>query len=329
MHRLLFALVFLLQLLLVQGCGHQAAGAQSSSQAVSPAHDARPEFQSGQLPDGLGRRLNAAVEDEFKRLHLASICLVLFDRQGIVHEVSLGQANREDDVAATLDTPYRWGSNSKLFVMLALLQLVDEGKVSLDDPLLRHVPNFSLQPPSPHHPESATWRLTDITLRSMLTHHSGIPSEYFSAFLSQHPFALAEFPARIAQMHAQSPVWVAHSYSNLAYTLLGLVVQNVAQRPFSEYVRERLFAPLRMQSASFEITAPLATRLARSYDAQGLLLPRYRLSMTPAGGLNASTRDMVQFGRVVLNHGQAEGGPLVTRALFDAALTRQNARVAL
>jgi CubicO group peptidase (beta-lactamase class C family) len=314
---------------LLLGCGPHVHSGRASSHTTPSTRDAHKEPTVGKLSRDFSARLSAAVEEEFKRHHLASVCVVVFDRQRIAYELCLGQTNREDDLAATLDVPYRWGSNSKLFVMMSILQLVDAGKIKLDDPLLRHVPNFSLGPPAPHHPESVTWQLTDITLRSMLTHHSGIPGEYLPAFLTQRPFALDEFPARIAQLRAQSPTWVAHSYSNLAYTLLGLVVQNVAQVPFAEYVQTHLFAPLDMQSASFEITDQNAAHLARSYDAQGLLLPRYQLSMVPAGGLIASTRDMVQLGRAVLNHGQTTAGPLVSRQLFAAALTRQNAKVAL
>lgn len=326
MDRLIIRLVSLVLPLLV-GCGPQVTAAQSPNRAT-PSYE-HEELKPRPLPDEFSTSLNAAIEEEFKRHRLSSICVTVFDRDRIVHELCLGQTNQEDDIEATLDTPYRWGSNSKLFVMLAILQLVEAGKIGLDDPLLRHVPNFHLRPPAPNHPESATWQLTDITLRSMLTHHSGIPGEYLPAFLTQRPFSLHEFPARIAQLRAQSPAWVAHSYSNLAYTLLGLVVQNVSQLPFAQYVQQQLFTPLRMQSASFEITAKNAAQVARSYDAQGLLLPRYQLSMLPAGGLVASTRDMTRFARVMLNHGQTAAGPLVSRELFDTALARQNAHVAL
>jgi len=319
----------LLVLLLVLGCGPQTISARSATRAAPSSSNAHGTRQADKISGELATSLNAALEEEFKRHHLASLCVSVFDRARVTHELCLGQTNREEDAEATLDALYRWGSNSKLFVMLALLKLADAGNISLDDPLLRHVPNFYLRPPAPHHPESATWRLTDITLRSMLTHHSGIPGEYLPAFLTQRPFALGEFPTRIAQLRAQSPTWVAHSYSNLAYTLLGLVVQNVAQQPFAEYMHQVLFTPLNMPSASFEITPQNASRLARSYDAQGLLLPRYQLSMVPAGGLVASTRDMAQFGRIMLNHGQTALGPLVSRRSFDAALTRQNENVAL
>ena len=302
------------------GCSQQAT---AGSSRPNSAHTKDVEQSA------LGQLITSEVEREMQKHQLASVAISVLEPKSTLYEGAFGEANREDHVLASLATPYRWGSNSKLFVMLGILQLVERGQLNLDTPLVHYLPQFHLRPPSPHHPESATWQLTDITLRSMLTHHSGIPNDYFQEFLSERPFPLAEFPARIAEMRAHYPVGLIHSYSNLAYTLLGLVIETVSGRPFADYMRDEIMRPLGMGQASFVFDDRLKQTVARSYDWDGTLLPRYQISMLPAGALLASPHEMGKFAQAMLSHGATPHGALVSRSLFDTSLRRQNADVVL
>jgi CubicO group peptidase (beta-lactamase class C family) len=277
----------------------------------------------------LEQRLGYEIDKARQELGLASVAVSVVDEHGPIFERAFGDADKERGVPATIDTPYRWGSNAKLFVMLALLQLEEQGLVDLDAPLTRYLPEFTIGPPPPQHPESASWQLSDITLRRMLTHYSGLPNDYVLGFLSLHPLPLAELPARVKDMHAAFPVDLVHSYSNLAYGLLGLVVQRVSGQSFDAYVRAHLFAPLGMADASFAWTEDLLQRVARPYDGKGQQRPLYRISLVPAGELTASVREMGRFATAMLAHGQGVVGRVVDPSLLQASLLRQDGDIPL
>jgi CubicO group peptidase (beta-lactamase class C family) len=238
-------------------------------------------------------------------------------------------ANVKRGLPATLDTPYRWGSNSKLFVMIGILQLAEQGKVSLDAPLNRYLPEFTIGSPPLDLPESRTWKLEDITLRRMLTHHSGLPNDILAGMITERPFSYRDFVPMLAKMNAQAPAGLRHSYSNLAFSLLGVVIERVSGEDFDTYMKRHVFAPAGMTGASFTLDPELKQRVARPYDAEGKERPIYELSPAPAGALVASTREMGRFATALLRDGQGAQGPLLHPASLHLSYQRQNQDVAL
>lgn len=222
-------------------------------------------------------------------------------------------------LAIAPDLPMHIGSITKLFTALAVMQLVEQGKLDLDANLRTYIPEFSVR---------SRFGGSDFTLRQMLTHYSGLPSdllEDFSSDPAQTRALFASTVARTAQTHLKSRPDLAHSYSNLAYQLLGVVIERVSGEPYDEYIERHIFAPLQMtQSAvlvadangAWPLTRPMADPRQYGYEPIGGL---------SAGGIVASLNDMARFAQMLL----AEGEGIVAPESFREMQRVQDAHVTL
>ena len=185
------------------------------------------------------------------------------------HVVAGGLRNVERNAAADTATVFRIASMSKSFAALAVLHLRDEGKLALDDPAERYVPELRGL-------RYATSDAPRITIRHLLTHSAGFPEDNpwgdqqldasedaFSAMLrSGIPFSNAP--------------GTAYEYSNYGFAILGRVIRNVSGQPYAQYLRERILLPLGMRHTYLESGDVPAERLAHGYrlqDGRWLLEP--------------------------------------------------------
>jgi CubicO group peptidase (beta-lactamase class C family) len=161
---------------------------------------------------------------------LPSLTAAVFRAGEVEWAQAIGVADAEAGTEATVDTQYAVASITKTFTATTVMQLRDEGKLDLDDPLERHLP------------EVAHGRLT---LGRMLAHASGLqrepPGEVWETLVFPEP---EELLASLPEAEQVLPGATAWHYSNLAYALLGQVVGRIVGRPFREHAEERLLRPL-------------------------------------------------------------------------------------
>lgn len=205
---------------------------------------------------------------------------------------SAGRRDVESGSSIDADTVFRIASMTKSFTALAVLMLRDEGKLELDAPASRYVPELSsLEPP--------TRDSGPITVRHLLTHTAGfpednpwgdrqlaIPQETLSAWLSAGiPFSTA--------------TGSAFEYSNFGYAILGRIVANVSGMPYVDYVNRKILAPLDMRSTWWDARDIPAGRLATGYRRQDDSLiaetPLADGAFGPMGGLFTSSRDLARW----------------------------------
>ncbi|HZO63294.1 MAG TPA: serine hydrolase domain-containing protein, partial [Gaiellaceae bacterium] len=149
-----------------------------------------------------------------------------------------------DAAEATPDTQYRIGSITKTFTAAAVLLLAAEGKLALDDPLARHLPEA---------------RFGEATLRRLLAHSSGLQREPPGEVWETLEFPKGdELVARLADAELVLPAGERWHYSNLAYALLGEVVARVAGFPFADFVDERLIRPAGLERTTWRSAEPAA-----------------------------------------------------------------------
>ncbi len=162
----------------------------------------------------------------------------------VVWELAVGAADVDSEVEATPATQYRIGSITKTFTAAAILQLRDAGLLDLEDPLDRHLPGAAHRP----------------TIRRLLSHASGLQRETQDDSWLTLRFAPAdELLETLAQAEQVLPAGARFHYSNLAYALLGIVVERVSGQPYPAYLRERLLEPLGLRRIGFEPQPPAAT----------------------------------------------------------------------
>ena len=176
----------------------------------------------------------------------------------LVHARGLGFANVARQLPATRATRFRIASMTKSFVALAALQLRDAGKLDLDDPVGKHLPEFAaVQPPTADAPP--------ITIEHLMTMATGLPEDnpWGDRQMAITDAELERFVG--AGLSFSNPPGQAFEYSNLGYVLLGKVVSKVAGMPFQQHIRERILQPLGMKDTGWEYRDVPADQLALGY----------------------------------------------------------------
>jgi CubicO group peptidase (beta-lactamase class C family) len=205
-----------------------------------------------------------------------------------------GYADLENRVPATPQTVYRIGSLTKQFTALAILQLAEQGRLSLDDTLQRFVPSF----PTPGR---------RITIRQLLTHTSGVPS-YTSIGRAWQEKMRLDLPhdSLLALVRDRVPDFAPGErflYDNTGYYLLGMVIEAAAGQPYPQYLAQHLFAPLGLGATTYCDTRRVIADRAQGYqvDSTGVVNADF-ISMTQpfaAGSLCSSVRDLLTWQRAL------------------------------
>lgn len=217
-------------------------------------------------------------------------------------------------------TLFRAGSVSKLFTWVAVMQLVERGKLNLDEDINTYLREFQIE---------ATFS-EPITLRHIMTHTTGFEDGrvgYLVVDNVKRVVALAEAMQRY-QPERVNPPGTQASYSNYATALAGHIVATVAGVDYNEYVRRNIFDVLQMDRSTFEEPLPqhLAADMATGYvAAQGRYQPGYFELISgfgPAGALSTTSTDMVRFAQAILNGGELDGRRVLQAATVEQMLTR-------
>lgn len=226
-----------------------------------------------------------------------------------------GLADRERGLAATDTTPFRIASITKVFTGLAVLQLRDAGRLSLDDPVADHLPWFR--------PANAG-EMPPVRVRHLLTHTSGLPANSSATDFNRMTQPTAG--EAIRAIPSQSLVFAPGSefkYSNLGFAVLGRLVAAASGTSYRRYVRERILDPLGL-TRTVAHPSPEA-RQAVGYHRRVPGRPRRRADFlhlafaTPAGGMATTGVDMVRFIGFLLDPGPKE--------VLNAGTVREMARV--
>ena len=235
--------------------------------------------------------VSALVRHEMKKRDVTGLSIALVDDQRVVWAEGFGYADKAGNVPASPETVYRVGSISKLFTATAAMQLAERGRMDIDRPLGDYLPGFSIRT-----------RFADaapITPRSIMTHHSGLPSDYLKGMWTRDPEPFTRVAGRLKDEYAANPPGTVFSYSNLGVTLLGDAIGKAAGRDFVSYVRDEILLPLGMSRSSFSTSADRTPLAAKGYR-KGKEAEDPPLRDVPAGGLNTSVLDLSRFVRMVL-----------------------------
>jgi CubicO group peptidase (beta-lactamase class C family) len=214
------------------------------------------------------------------------------------------------------DTMFSVQSTSKLYTATGVLLAVQEGLVDLDEPILRHLPGFTVRSDFEERPE----RL--ITLRHLLTHTAGFTHE--APVGSNYEVGDATFEehlATIPQSWLRFPVGHHHEYSNLGIDLAGQVVAVASGEQFPEFMRRRLFEPLGLRRSTFDFGVfdadpDRVLGHSRTFERAGRQVPR-RVPMVPSGGLYTSVGDVLRYVQLHLRQGEDVLRPELIRQHLD------------
>ncbi|MFO0819650.1 MAG: serine hydrolase domain-containing protein [Pirellulales bacterium] len=181
--------------------------------------------------------------------------------QGLAWSAGYGVVDLATGLAPHARTLFRVASITKTFTAALILLLRDEGKVSLDEPLARYLPEFAKA-------RARVGSVEQVTLRRLLAHHSGLVTESpLPGWDTQEFPSLREVLDALPDTEIVTPPDHAFKYSNLAYGLLGEVIRRVSGKPYSKILQERLLQPLGMLDSGIDVSDSMKTQLAVGYHS--------------------------------------------------------------
>ena len=228
---------------------------------------------------------------------LPGISAAVIEDQKVLWSGAFGKANKEQNLAMTPETLCSICSISKLFTSVAIMKLYDEGKLRLDDPVNTLLPSYNLKQ---QFADSGP-----VTVRSLLTHSSGLPREAGYPYWTGPDFP---FPTReevktaLGTQETLYPASTYFQYSNLALSLLGEIVTEVSGMPYEAYIQQHILTPLALADTQADMPKALyGNKLAIGYSAVNRKGERPRVNyfqakgITAAAGFSSNVLDLGKF----------------------------------
>lgn len=236
--------------------------------------------------------IDAAVAAFMARTHVPGAAWGIVIDGELVHLGVAGVRDVTTKAPVDRDTVFRIASMTKSFTAMAILKLRDEGKLSLEDPAERYIPEMK----GLHYPTTDSPK---ITVRHLMSHATGFPED--------NPWGdqqLAVTDDDMSRMMRQgipfsNPPGVAYEYSNYGFAILGRIVTRVSGKPYRDYIAEAILRPLGMTSTTLEAAAVPASRLAHGYrwedDTWKLEPPLPDGAFGAMGGMLTSVSDLSRY----------------------------------
>lgn len=263
----------------------------------------------------LQTELEPQIKAEIAERHLPGFAIGVVKNGKLIYAKGFGVAKLGGNTPVTSKSLFHMASVTKTFVATAVMQLVEQGKIDLDAPLVRYLPYFRLDDE----------RYRSITIRQMLSHTSGIPdtTDYHWDKPEYDDGALERFVRSIAGQKLVFAPGEKFAYSNTAYETLGDVIAKVSGESFEDYVQHNILSPLGMKDS---------TLLVRQADPQLLTSPHilenqqvvaakvfpYNRAHAPSSTMYSSIEDMSRWAIAYLNHGELDGHRILKPETIDS-----------
>ena len=227
------------------------------------------------------------IEKLMRKKNIPGASVVLIENDSIIWEAYFGYADKDETVKVDSNTLFKTGSVTKLFTGTAVMQLKQKGLIDLDAPVNEYLPSFHLLPRFD--------KGNPITPRLLLTHQAGLPSDIMKGFVSDSVEPYTAQLNYLNEEYAAYPAGYIRAYSNPGFTLLGIMVAEVVQKPYTSYVEDEIFAPLDMRKTTFLEPYTSHPSLSADFTRKGDFIKDSYLRDVPAGGILSTAKDLSKF----------------------------------
>src|SRR5262247_2192891 len=271
--------------------------------------------QTGAPPD-----LDAYVARALKEFEVPGLAIAIVKDGKVV--IAKGYGVRKLGESAPVDEQTLFGiaSNTKAFTAAALAILVDEGKISWDDPVTKHLPGFQMYDP---------YVAREMTVRDLLTHRSGLGLGAGALmFFPPTTFTREEIVARLRYIKPATSFRSKYAYDNVLYLVAGQVVAAASGKSWDDFIKERIFAPLGMAASNTSVKdlRPGGNFVSPHQKVEGRLQPVPYMNLdntAPAGAINSNVAEMAKWVIAQLDEGAIHSGQNVNRRLFSQRQSRE------
>jgi len=296
-----------------------------------------PVFFLSLLLSVAGFATDSVLAPFVQREELAGAVALVASKEKVLNVTAVGFADREAKKPMQADTVFWIASQSKGITATAVMMLVDEGKLSLDDPVEKYLPEFKDQRVAAGK-DATVARARSITIRDLLSHVSGLPFKSAEEQPTLDGLPLAAAVKTYAKAPLVTQPGAKYQYSNAGINTAARVLEVVSGLAYEDFMQKRLFGPLGMADTTFWPDAAQVARLAKTYkpDAskqklalgslgqlQADLTDRAHRFPMPAGGLFSTAKDVATFCRMLLNGGELDGRRYLSAAALKELTSRQ------
>lgn len=281
-------------------------------------HSATATINYEQLKEPLSQLVN----NEMKKNDVVGLSIALVDDQQVVWTQGFGFANEKKRIAATPDTVYGIGSLTKLFTTTAALQLVERGRLVLDKPLKYYLPAFSIRS------RFASDGSDLITLRHLMTHHSGLPTSIQKGMWSSKPTSFETVVNMLRDEYVAYPPNYIYADSTIDMTLLGHVIEKASGLEYVTFLQESLLQPLGMTQSGFYPPSEPNGSWSKGYHKDREMDEPLVRDM-PALGMHSTVLDMGCFMKMIFRRGRSNGRDVLKPEMVEEMLSPQNSSVSL
>ncbi|MBY0526232.1 MAG: beta-lactamase family protein [Gemmataceae bacterium] len=264
-------------------------------------------------------RIRTAMQGFVDQQEIVGVVTVVGRKDGIVHHEAVGNLDADRKQAMPKDALFRIASMTKPITAIGIMILQDEGKLSVNDLVEKHLPEFKGQMLLVGRtPETVSLKkpARPITIRDLLTHTSGLPSGYpagISDIYVKRQHNLAEATMAVSQRPLDFEPGSKWSYCNAGIDVLGRIIEVASGQTYEDFLRKRIFEPLGMTDTTFYPSAAQLERAAPTFDKKdGKLvvaknnlidLPKNPRFPIPAGGLYSTGTDLARVYQMMLGKG--------------------------
>jgi len=267
--------------------------------------------------------LEAEMQRTIERKDTAGVVVMAADRKGVIYEGAFGVADIGEARPLKLDSLFRIASMTKAVTSTAAMQLIEQGRLGLEDPVEKYFPQFAnLQVFQSFDAATGAYQLKpatkSVTVRHLFTHTSGLGYPFTSAILRDFkPRAGEEYPVG-PLLFEPGERW----HYGTSTDWLGRLVEKISGLPLEDYFRQKIFTPLAMADTSYFVPndkeARLVTVNRRQPDGSlvkdSLQPPTSGFTPVGGGGLSSTAGDYIRFTRMFLNGGELDGARVLSAA---------------
>lgn len=286
------------------------------------------------------KSLASVLQPYIDKKSLAGAVVLVADREKVLRVDAVGYSDINAGKMMTTDTVFWIASQSKPITAAGLMLLVDEGKVDINDPIEKYLPEFkNIWVESEKDKDRLVLRRPkrSITIRDVLTHTSGLPFRSPLEEPTLDGLSLKDAVRGYAVVPLAHEPGTKFVYSNCGINVAGRIIEVVAGMPFEEFMEKRLFAPLGMKDTTFWPNDEQMARLAKSYrpgpGKSGLTETKIiylqypfndrKRHIMPAGGYFSTANDVARFCQMVLAGGMFDGKRILSESSVKAMTERQ------
>jgi CubicO group peptidase (beta-lactamase class C family) len=280
----------------------------------SSLHPGRPVFKRGDF-QGQVTVLDTIIRNNLKHQRIPGAAVALVHEGRVIFSQCYGVADIQKKIAMTEDTYFMLGSLTKSFTALAVLKLIEQGKIDPDADIKKYIPDFSIK--------NIYGSGAPITVNHLLTHTSGLMIDYYARFNKEKKYSNADLLSQLQNEYLCFKPGSACKYSNIGYRLLSMIIEQVTGERFESYLEKEVFKPLGMNKSSFDYTDNMALHMSKGHNGN-TEISRVDNEDKSASGLFSTLKDLTVFLEFLTSRAIQSSGGINNNQIIDSIIKNAN-----